>query len=66
MFYNFDDVFIAAKMDGQLDEVYNRIIESKNIDDLDGITYIDDVIMAYNDLDKIKEGAKFLYSEYKE
>jgi hypothetical protein len=66
MFYNFDDVFIAAKMDGQLDEVYNRIIESKNIDDLDGITYIDDVIMAYNDLDKIKEDAKFLYSEYKE
>jgi hypothetical protein len=66
MFYNFDDVFIAAKMDDQLDEVYNRIIESKNIDDLDGITYIDDVIMAYNDLDKIKEDAKFLYSEYKE
>ena len=66
MFYNFDDVFIAAKMDGQLDEVYNRIIESKNIDDLNGIVYIDDVIMAYNDLDKIKEEAKFLYSEYKE
>jgi hypothetical protein len=66
MFYNFDDVFIAAKMDGQLDEVYNRIIESKNIDELDGITYIDDVIMTYNDLDKIKEEAKFLYSEYKE
>ena len=66
MFYNFDDVFIAAKMDGKLDEVYNRIIESEVIDDLNGINYIDDVIMIYGDLGEIKEEAKFLYSEYKE
>ena len=63
---NLDDVFISAKNSGQLDEIYDQIINAEDVDELEYIDYMDDVIMSFDgDLDKIKEYARELYLEYK-